>query len=198
MTKYPRGFKTMFKRHIDRCKHKKLVNDLKEPKDFLEWVLSGRKAKCYLCQADLSSTSAAGPQSKMMDRRNSKATNGNCKEDHTSVTDASTKRASHQKMTSLARAVRLLTTLTVRRQLGALRLVQLPLSNLSSLGVPLVAPPGAPGLLLITENRPPAVVVATWSSLRGPVFCFLGVCGLWYASASGRRSSPGRYKLYNI
>jgi hypothetical protein len=133
----PGGFKTMFKRHIDRCKHKKLVNDLKEPKDFLEWILSGRKAKCYLCQADLSSTSAAGPQSKMVDRRNSKATNGNCKEDYTrdNICDGC------QFLKGIVPEDDFIGSCcavayhacSARRQLEALRLVQLPLSSFSSL-----------------------------------------------------------------
>jgi hypothetical protein len=84
--KFMRGncqFKSLFQRHMYRCNKEKYVNDMKEPKDFFEWVESGRKARCYLCQADLSSLSAAGLASKMMDRRNSKAANGNGKKDYT-------------------------------------------------------------------------------------------------------------------
>ena len=77
------GFKAMFKMHQDSCKKEKYVNELKEPKEFFEWIACGRKAKCYLCQADLSSLHAAGPRSKMMDRRNSSADNGNFKKDYT-------------------------------------------------------------------------------------------------------------------
>jgi hypothetical protein len=77
------GFKAMFKMHQDSCKKEKYVNELKEPKEFFEWIACGRKAKCYLCQDDLSSLHAAGPRSKMMDRRNSSADNGNRKKDYT-------------------------------------------------------------------------------------------------------------------
>ena len=77
------GFKVIFKKHQERCKKENYVNELKEPKEFLEWIARGRKAKCYLCQDDLSSLYIAGPGSKMMDRRNSSADNGNRKKDYT-------------------------------------------------------------------------------------------------------------------
>jgi hypothetical protein len=76
-------FTQIFKAHQKRCKEGKYVGDLNEPKKFFEWIDSARKAKCYLCQADLPSLHAAGPRSKMCDRRNSSADNGNSKKDHT-------------------------------------------------------------------------------------------------------------------
>ena len=81
--KFSCKFVRIFKNHQRRCKEDKYVNDLKEPKKFFEWIDSARKAKCYLCQADLSSLHAAGPTSKMCDRRNSSADNGNSKKDYT-------------------------------------------------------------------------------------------------------------------
>jgi hypothetical protein len=83
MSSQSRGFKAIFKKHLERCKIENYVNELKEPKEFLEWLARGRKAKCYLCQDDLSSLYIAGPGSKMMDRRNSSADTGNHKKDYT-------------------------------------------------------------------------------------------------------------------
>jgi hypothetical protein len=71
------GFKVIFKKHQERCEKENYVNELKEPTEFFDWIARGRKAKCYLCQDDLSSLYIAGPQSKMMDRRNSTAGTGN-------------------------------------------------------------------------------------------------------------------------
>jgi hypothetical protein len=83
MSSQSRGFKAIFKKHLERCKIENYVNELKEPKEFLKWLARGRKAKCYLCQDDLSSLYIAGPGSKMMDRRNSSADTGNHKKDYT-------------------------------------------------------------------------------------------------------------------
>jgi hypothetical protein len=78
-------FKLLFQKHMIRCKQDKYVNDLKEPKDFFEWVESGRKASQVLSVPSRSvvSISAAGPASKMVDRKNTKAANGNGKKDYT-------------------------------------------------------------------------------------------------------------------
>jgi hypothetical protein len=64
----------------------KYVNELKEPKEFFEWLVctAGKpSAICAKNQEDLSSLGAAGPRSKMMDRRNSTADTGNGKKDYT-------------------------------------------------------------------------------------------------------------------
>jgi hypothetical protein len=68
---------------LQERKLRQRTEGLKEPKEFFEWIACGRKAKCYLCQDDLSSLHAAEPRSKMMERRSSSADNGNRKKDYT-------------------------------------------------------------------------------------------------------------------
>jgi hypothetical protein len=114
------GFKVIFKRHQERCKieDRKLRQRTEGAQGILRMDTSrpeSRKAKCYLCQDDLSSLWINGPLSKMMDRRNSSADTGNYKKDYTrdntaytSVTNARIARGICQKRSALPCAVRLL------------------------------------------------------------------------------------------